>query len=40
MAVKKMYLLPGGIVTLDRSILLTGVDMGLKIKVVGVFIVI
>jgi N-acyl homoserine lactone hydrolase len=32
MAVKKMYLLPGGIVTLDRSILLTGVDMGLKIK--------
>jgi N-acyl homoserine lactone hydrolase len=32
MAVKKMYLFPGGFLTLDRSILLTGIDIGKKIQ--------
>jgi len=32
MAVQKMYILPGGFVSIDRSILLTAVDMGKKVK--------
>ena len=32
MAVKQIYILPCGFVTLDRSIFLTGVDMGQKMK--------
>jgi N-acyl homoserine lactone hydrolase len=32
MAVQKMYILPGGFLNMDRSILLAGVGMGKKIK--------
>jgi N-acyl homoserine lactone hydrolase len=32
MAVQKMYILPGGFLNVDRSIFLTAVDMGEKIK--------
>jgi N-acyl homoserine lactone hydrolase len=32
MAVQKMVILPNGFLTLDRSVLLTGVDIGKKIK--------
>ena len=32
MAVQKMYILPGGLVSIDRSILLAAVDMGKKVK--------
>ena len=32
MAVRRMYFLPGGFINLDRSILLTGTDMGKSIK--------
>jgi len=32
MAAQKIYLLPGGLLNIDRSILLTGADMGRKIK--------
>ena len=32
MAVKRMYFLPGGFINIDRSIFLTGTDMGTSIK--------
>ncbi|TFG45156.1 MAG: hypothetical protein E4H40_08605, partial [Candidatus Brocadiia bacterium] len=32
MAVKEMYLLPGGLLKLDRSLLMMGTDMGKTIK--------
>lgn len=32
MAVQKMYILPGGFLTVDRSVFLTAIDMGKKIK--------
>ncbi len=32
MSVKRMYLIPGGMLNADRSILLSGVDIGQKIK--------
>ena len=33
MAVKEFYLLPSGFLTLDRSILLTGTDIGKKVRI-------